>query len=499
MNKRILLLFALVLTVGTSMAQTTRYFAGYVDWAGSYTDSLVVMDEVAGSYNVVEHRHLTSDAGDVDGCYGLTTDFVSGDMYILYQLTTSGSDERRLGILDTLTAAITDIGVCGNITDIAFSTDGTLYGTTGYSSPDFAFVEISTSDASVTELFVHLNGDYGPSIGFDPFNNRMLKMDYYIVTMIDLGTMTETEVMTVTNQPGEIHAIYVVNDSMAIVMNYEDMYTFNMNTGAFSASPIESYTEPYHALANGSLLLTLVDGPHEFCDNDPSTLSVSLTGTNYQWMLDGNPIPGATNPTYVPVASGFYTCDLDGKVSFGNEITITTAPVASFTTDPNPVSLVFDLTGTVTFINTSTGGDTYAWDFGNGFTTSMEDPEFPYTSEGDYTVVFTVTDSQTGCTSTASTTISVVNNVGVEELEFASQFNIYPSPASDVLTIDYTLDMQQEYSASLVDLSGRVIETQKLNAQGTTTFNVSKLNGGVYLVKVAGANGESAEFRVVKY
>jgi hypothetical protein len=47
-------------------------------------------------------------------------------------------------------------------------------------------------------------------------------------------------------------------------------------------------------------------GPTTFCPTQSVTLS-SSSGSGNQWYLNGNPIGGATNPTYVATASGTYT------------------------------------------------------------------------------------------------------------------------------------------------------------------------------------------------
>lgn len=51
---------------------------------------------------------------------------------------------------------------------------------------------------------------------------------------------------------------------------------------------------------------------------------------------------------------------------------------------------------TAHFINNSVGGNTYEWDFGNGETSTDEEPEVEYTTEGVFTITLILTDN-TGC------------------------------------------------------------------------------------------------------
>ena len=48
---------------------------------------------------------------------------------------------------------------------------------------------------------------------------------------------------------------------------------------------------------------------------------------------------------------------------------------------------------TVTFTNTSTDGDTYAWDFGDGQTSTSESPSNTYAANGSYIVTLTATNA----------------------------------------------------------------------------------------------------------
>lgn len=60
--------------------------------------------------------------------------------------------------------------------------------------------------------------------------------------------------------------------------------------------------------------------------------------------------------------------------------------------DPPRAIFSFGITDnkSVSFSNFSVGGDSYVWDFGNGTTSTEENPSYTYTSDGIYTVKLTV-------------------------------------------------------------------------------------------------------------
>lgn len=64
----------------------------------------------------------------------------------------------------------------------------------------------------------------------------------------------------------------------------------------------------------------------------------------------------------------------------------------------------------VFFTDMSTGPDTWAWDFGDGNTSTLQNPNHTYLGLGSFVVVLTVTDTVTGGTSSFSLTITVGDN-----------------------------------------------------------------------------------------
>ena len=80
---------------------------------------------------------------------------------------------------------------------------------------------------------------------------------------------------------------------------------------------------------------------------DAGTLSISAgMWTAYQWLLDGNPIPGATAATYTPAQDGLYECQLlsaNGCTYQPGLLVVVSstalpASVSQFSLAPNPTS-----------------------------------------------------------------------------------------------------------------------------------------------------------------
>lgn len=63
--------------------------------------------------------------------------------------------------------------------------------------------------------------------------------------------------------------------------------------------------------------------------------------------------------------------------------------------------------GMITFINTSENADSYEWDFGDGTTSFIKNPVKTFTQTGEYNVVLSATNSETGVVELYSSTISI--------------------------------------------------------------------------------------------
>ncbi len=133
----------------------------------------------------------------------------------------------------------------------------------------------------------------------------------------------------------------------------------------------------------------------------PLTVNFTNTSTgsitSYAWAFGDGTTSTAANPVKVYSAAGTYTVSLTVTGPGGsntqtrtNYITVTTAgaPVAQFTATTTWGTARL----TVPFTNTSTGNITsYAWNFGDGTTSTAANPTKVYSVPGTYTVRLTVT------------------------------------------------------------------------------------------------------------
>jgi PKD repeat protein len=143
---------------------------------------------------------------------------------------------------------------------------------------------------------------------------------------------------------------------------------------------------------------------------------LSVDAAKWWWDFgDGSPVDTTQNPTHVYIQPGTYTVSLkvnnlngcSDSISELSYITIN-PPLANFSATPVTACTV---PHTVFFTDQSVLPDTWNWDFGDGNTSTAQNPIHTYTTLGTFEVILLVTDTLTGCTDTAKTIIEINDNV----------------------------------------------------------------------------------------
>jgi PKD repeat protein len=146
--------------------------------------------------------------------------------------------------------------------------------------------------------------------------------------------------------------------------------------------------------------------------NNPGTVQFSSTSTgtiaSYAWDFGDGTTSTEQNPTHVYAQSGTYTVNLTvtgpggSNSAIPQQVTVTYPPTALFqaNVDPNnPLS--------VSFVDNSEGVVTsWAWDFGDGTTSTEQSPTHTYAAGGTYNVTLTATNAGGNSISTIPVTVT---------------------------------------------------------------------------------------------
>ena len=164
-------------------------------------------------------------------------------------------------------------------------------------------------------------------------------------------------------------------------------------------------------------------------------------------------------------------------------ITVEDLPIASFTSS---VINAFD----ASFTNTSIGGSTYFWDFGDGSTSTDQNPTHVYTQEGDFTVTL-VTTSVNGCESIESSEIINITTAGIEEIETVILVN---NPFENELYINSETMLQD---ISIYSVDGKLMYSN-VNPSNQITLNTQDWKSGLYILMFTNENGTLSQQKLIK-
>jgi PKD repeat protein len=175
--------------------------------------------------------------------------------------------------------------------------------------------------------------------------------------------------------------------------------------------------------------------------SSPLTVNFSDLSTNgpttWSWDFGDGGTSTAQNPTHVYAAAGTYTVALTATNASGsdtatkvNYITVSEtpppAPVADFSATPTSGSPPL----TVNFSDLSTNGPTtWSWDFGDGGTSTAQNPTHVYAAAGTYTVALTATNAS------GSDTETKVNYITATDTPTFRAASSAANPTATTLTI----------------------------------------------------------------
>ncbi len=169
--------------------------------------------------------------------------------------------------------------------------------------------------------------------------------------------------------------------------------------------------------------------------------------------------------------------------------------------------------GLINIINTSQGNNLfYTWSFGNGFISNNPLPFTTINNPGIYEICVSILDTMNNCSDSFCDTItidslgnvyrsSMSGNVGIfvsgapqpnallsviESEKEMTDITIVPNPTNGIFSINADW-MQGVSSIEIIDITGKLIQTQTINTtkgQKSVVLNLQDVTDGSYLVRV---------------
>lgn len=258
------------------------------------------------------------------------------------------------------------------------------------------------------------NGATTPTISVSP--NTTTNYSLQLITGGCILTGSTTVVITSAPIINATGASICIGDNATIFASGATNYTWtpgNLTGSSINVSPpvttnfvVSSFnngcisTATAQVQVNSKPSLTITPQNKTVCPNTPVTFYASGAAV-YNWYVDGlyyfgNPL--VISPTKTSLIS------VEGSNGGCSSTTVTNINVQNINASLNPESNYVDYPGSLSFTNTSTGYTSILWDFGNGQTSSNNNPTATYEYPGTYLVTLLAKDTL-GC---ADTTFYVI-------------------------------------------------------------------------------------------
>jgi len=257
----------------------------------------------------------------------------------------------------------------------------------------------------------------------------------------------------------------------------------------FSISDTPSIDYPDFTLANTSGCVPLLVN---LTDNSDSTSAWNWTITNGANTFTST----EENPTIEVTGAGTYSVTLVATGNSGAEYIVNemNAIIAFDVPQINMFTFV-PILGEVSFFANATNATSYAWDFGDGNTSTLENPVHTYTDGQIFTVTLTVTNScgEQTVTQDIFNGLSGINTISSDEfLEF------YPNPFEQQLNLRYDFATLKNGSLRLLNVAGKIVDQIQIDGTSGTLSLGSQLETGVYFLQVLDNEKAFQPSRIIK-
>jgi PKD repeat protein len=224
-------------------------------------------------------------------------------------------------------------------------------------------------------------------------------------------------------------------------------YTISLEVTNSDGSDIGTKAD-YITVGNGALptaafTATPTSGPPgmtvQFTDEStPGTSPI----TSWSWTFGDGGTSTSQSPNHAYAATGSYTVSLTVTSAVGPDVETKTdyilvapsQPIADFSANPTSGTTPFTVTFTDHSVSEGTPIISWAWDFGDGGVSTLQNPNHIYLVGGTYTVSLTVTNSRGSDTATKSDLIVATQG----PVPPAAQFSGTPRSGNAPLTVQFT-------------------------------------------------------------
>jgi len=317
--------------------------------------------------------------------------------------------------------------------------------------------------------------------------------NYNVVDAITGSTLNSHQTHTVTWNCEDLDGNVVPDGVYTVWVEFTDkhaqgpLYTLDFTKGpeAVSLSPSDQTYFKDIQLDFVPLVADFSADVNSICQGETVTftdLSVGATAWSWNFGSGANPSTASTVGPHIVTynTSGGKTVSLTINGSLTetktNFIIVNTVPSSAFTFSGSNY--------TVDFTNNSSDATTYLWDFGDGETSTLENPVHTFTTSGTFTVALTAFNLN--CNDVFSQDV-MLPMTGTDDYQITNKsFNVFPNPSAGMVNIEFNYFF--EPGMMKVYNSGGKIVTEALVSGSKMVLDLTGQSEGIYFLKFKSDN-----------
>lgn len=270
---------------------------------------------------------------------------------------------------------------------------------------------------------------------------------------------------------------YTLNGIVSITGNSAGLagyyyYFYNWEMGASTCSSNRVPVTASILLPNAQIT---PNGNIVICNGQNVTLTAQ-TADSYLWS------PGNQTTQSITVnATGSYSVQITH-----DSCTAESLPVVVTATSNLPVADFgyFDNDPTVNFADSSLYGISYLWKFGDGQTSTQQNPSHTYATNGTYIVTLIVSNP---CGSDTIVMPVDISMAGLALFNKGNVISIYPNPSKGLFNLDIQTSDNSDINYIIYDIIGNTIKTGTIQVSGNQAkmmINLNEGSKGIYLLRL---------------
>ena len=223
------------------------------------------------------------------------------------------------------------------------------------------------------------------------------------------------------------------------------------------------------------------DGQVTLTELAPATWNYGMTNAQNQTVSQGV-LNGSQTITGLP--TGTYTLTLTEQTSgyvAVETVTINGAVAVSVQATASPLSV--ETGQEVQFSANTQNATAWNWNFGDGNTSSEQNPVHLYNSAGNYLI--TLTASNNTCSESTQITVSTYSTSSIDESFTNAGVKMWNDNTLVYITFDTPWDGKTVFT--LYDIQGKVVMQKQINGLQTQTVDCGVVAAGTYTVELRGA------------